>query len=122
MGRWLGGDAAEGVEDEIDDGVGEEGDDETDDGVEDGVFRIGDFLAVAAGNDITEATPDEHDDGKRADDAESDISEAVKDAVDADELGGHAFGAGGFGTLLDGESHDFAGAQGKDSAKADDGL
>lgn len=53
-----GGVAADSVEDETDDGVGEDGDNEADDGIKNGVFGVGDFLAVTAGDDVADATPD----------------------------------------------------------------
>lgn len=49
--------SANGVEDEVNDGVGKKDDDEAKNGVEDGVFGVGDFFAIAAGDDIADATP-----------------------------------------------------------------
>ena len=62
--RWIGRDGAvrDDVDNEVHDCVGKEGDYETDDRVEDGVFCVGDFFRVAAGNDVAEAAIDEHND------------------------------------------------------------
>ncbi len=121
LGRG-GGERIDGDEDEIDDGVGEEGDGETEDGVEDGVFGVGDLLAVAAGKDVAEAAPNEHKDRDGTNGIESDIRKTGEDAFRADELGGHTVGAGGFSAFLDGEGHNFAGTEGEGGAQADDEL
>lgn len=75
---------ADAIEDEVDDGEGEDGDDETDDGIEDGIFSVGDFFTVATGDDVAEATVDEHDDGDDAHDIENGIGDIGEDAVYAD--------------------------------------
>ncbi len=53
----LDGDRAKSVEDEVNNGVSEDGNNQADDSVEDGVFGVGDLFAVAAGEDITKTTP-----------------------------------------------------------------
>lgn len=116
-GHWVDSD-----EDEVYDGVGEEGDGETEKGVEDGVFSVGDFLAVATRKDVAETAPDQHKDGNGANNVEGDIGKAGEDAFWADELGRHAVGAGGFGAFLDGEGHDFTSAKGEGGADTDDKL
>ena len=103
--RKLFGRAADGVDDEVDDGVGEQGDDETDNGVEDGVFCVGDLLLVAAGDDVADTTENLHDDGDDADSVEDGVGDVCKNTVVADELGRHTVSAGGFGSFLGGESH-----------------
>lgn len=118
----MGGGWTNGNEDEVDDGIGEKSDAEAEQGVEDSILSVGDFLAVAAGNDIAKTAPDEHDDGNGANDVEGDVREASENAVDADELGGHAVSAGSFGAFLDGESHGFAGVKGGDGADPGDNL
>lgn len=52
VGLRGGGGGADGVEDEADDGVSEEGDNETDDGIENGVFGVGDFFAIATRSNV----------------------------------------------------------------------
>ncbi len=121
IGFW-GAVAADGVEDEFDDGISEDGDDETDDGVEDGVFGVSNLLAIAARNDIADTAPDEHDDGKSANNSEGDASELSENTFRTDEVGRHTFGPGDFGTFLDGESHGFAGAERQAGADAGDDL
>lgn len=58
--NWFGGGnvGADGIENEVDDGISEERNDETEKSIEDGVFGIGDFFVVAAGNDVTKSAPD----------------------------------------------------------------
>lgn len=114
--------SADGVENEIDDRVGEEGDNEAEEGVEDSVFRVGNFLIVAAGEDVADTTPNQHDDGDETDNIEDDVSELVNDAVGTDEVGGHAVGAGGFGAFLDREGNGFTGAKRCGDADAGDEL
>lgn len=121
VGFW-GAVAADGVQDETDDSVSEDGDDKTDNSVENGVFGVGDFLAVAARDDVADAAPDEHDDRECANDGEGDAGELGEDAIVADELGGHAFGAGDFCTFLNGESHGFTSAKREAGADASDDL
>lgn len=41
-----------GAEDEVDDGVSEEGNDKAEQGIKNGVFGVGDFFVVAAGKNI----------------------------------------------------------------------
>lgn len=53
----LDGDRAKSVEDEVNNGVSEDGNNQADDSVEDGVFGVGDFFAVAAGEDVTKTAP-----------------------------------------------------------------
>ena len=108
----FGGLGAESVEDEIDNGVGEECDDETENSVENGVFGVGDFLAVAAGDNVADTAPNQHDDGNEANDVEDDIGELIDDATVADQLSGHTFGTGGLGAFLDATfGHDWTGAE-----------
>ena len=118
----LDGDRAKSVEDEVNNGVSEDGNNQTNDSVEDGVFGVGDFLAVAARDDVADAAPDEHDDRECANDGEGDAGELGEDAIVADELGGHAFGAGDFCTFLNGESHGFTSAKREAGADASDDL
>ncbi len=120
-GSWFVG-GADGVEDEADDRVGEEGDDETDNSVENGVLSVGDFFAVATGENVAETAPDEHDNGDGANNVEGDAGDAGEDAVGSDELGGHTFGTSGFGAFLDGESHGFASKKGKHRTDSGDDL
>lgn len=119
LGGW---DAKDVDEDEADNSVSEDSDNEADDGIKDGVFRVGDFLAVAAGDDVADTAPDEHDDRKGADDGEGDAGELSEDTVVADKFGRHTFGAGDLSTFLDGESHSFAGAKRQAGADAGDDL
>lgn len=106
----------------MDNGVRKHGNDQTDDGVKDGVFRIGDFFAVAAGNDVAETTPDQHDDGNGTNDAESDAGDLIKNAVRTDEFGWHTVGTGSFSAFLSSEGHSFAGTEREGGADAGDNL
>lgn len=108
----------------MDDGVGEDGDDEADDGVEDGVFGVGDFFAVAAGHDVAEAAPDEHDDADNADGVEHEGSDVGENAGGAKEVGGHTVGLDGFGAFLCGVvgGHNATGPKGGDGASSGEDL
>lgn len=114
--------SADGVENEIDDSVSEEGDNEAEEGVEDSVFRVGNFLIVAAREDVADTAPDQHDDRDETDDVEDDVSKLVNNAVGTDEVGGHTVGSGGFGAFLDREGHGFTGAKRRGDADAGDEL
>lgn len=120
--RFRGGNAADSVEDEADDGVGENRNDKTDDSVENGILGVGDFFAIAAGDDVADTAPDKHDDGEGADDGEGDTGELGKNAFWADEFGWHAVGTGGFSAFLDGQSHSFSGAESQAGSDAGDDL
>lgn len=122
LGGFWSGLGADGIEDEIDDCVSKEDNDKTEDGVENGVFGVGDFFTVAAGDDVADAAPDEHDDREGANDGEGDAGELGEDAIVADEFGRHAFGAGNFRTFLNGESHGFTSAKREAGADASDDL
>ena len=47
--------ASYGVDDEINDCVGEQGDNEADNGIEDGIFSVGNLFSVATRDDVAEA-------------------------------------------------------------------
>lgn len=53
----LDSDGAKSIENEVNNGVSEDGNNQTNDSVEDGVFGVGDFFAVAAGKDIAKTAP-----------------------------------------------------------------
>ncbi len=57
FGGFRGGLSADGVQDEVDDSVSKENNDEAKDSIENGIFGIGDFLAVAAGDDVADTAP-----------------------------------------------------------------
>ncbi len=53
----LDSDGAKSIENEVNNGVSEDGNNQTNDSVEDGVFGVGDLFAVAAGKDIAKTAP-----------------------------------------------------------------
>ena len=95
--------AGDGVNYEVNDGKGKDGDNKTDDGIEDSIFGVGDFFAVATRNDITETAVNKHNNGNDADDIKDGISDLSKNAIWADKIIRHAVSAGGLGAFLDGE-------------------
>ena len=113
---------ADGGEDEVNDGVSEDGDDEADDSIKDGVFSVGDLFAVAAGNDIAKTAIDKHDDGNKGDEEKDGICDLGKDAVVANELGGHTFGTSSFSAFADADGHSFASPESEGGASPRDDL
>ena len=110
FGRGL---SANGVQNEVDNGISEENDNETKNGIEDSVLGVGDLLAVAARDDVADTAPDQHNDRNETDNVEDDISELIDDAAVTDEFGRHTVGAGSLGAFLDAKSHDLASARDK---------
>lgn len=121
-GLARGGAGADSIEDEVDNGVSKEGNDKTKEGIKDSVLGVGDFLIVAARDNIAKAAPDEHDYGNEADDVESGVSKTINDAIGSNEFGRHAVGASSLSTFLNGECHSFAGAEGQSSTDASGDL
>lgn len=98
---------ADGIEYEVDDGVGKNGDDQTDDGIEDGVFGVGDFFAIASRNDISEAAEDEHDDGDCTDDEEDGVGDLSEYSCRSNQFCRHAVGSGRCSAFLNTDGHGF---------------
>ncbi len=102
----------DGVEDEVDDGVGQNRDDEANNRIKNGVLRVGDFFTIATGKDVAETAVNQHDDRDYTDDIEDGVGDLGEDAVNADEFSGHTISTSSGSTLLDGESHSFASTEG----------
>ena len=94
--RQLGGGAADGVDDEIHNSVGQDGDNEADDGVHDGILGIGNLFAIATRDDVAKAAVDEHNNGDDTDGVKDGVSDLGEDAINADKFGGHTIGASNF--------------------------
>ena len=78
-------------DDEVDNGVSEDGDDEADDAIEDGVFGLGDRGGVAARGGVLDAADDNHDDGENADDVEDAVDDVSDGGGEVDVVAEGAF-------------------------------
>ena len=92
---------------EVDDCVGEQRNDQTDDSIKDGVFSVGDFFVVAAGNDITETTVNQHNNRNNTNDKKQGVGDFSEDTSGTNQFGWHNVGFGGFSAFLNGEGEDF---------------
>src|SRR5689334_21199682 len=72
----------EGLDDQVQDGVGAEDGDDAEGGPDDGLLGLGDLLGAAGGQHPLHAAPDKHQERDPADDAEDRVDDASDDAGD----------------------------------------
>ena len=102
VGGSIGG-AGDGVNYEVNDGKGKDGDNKTDNSIEDGVFSISDLFAIATRDNIAEATVDKHNNRNDTDDVEDGISNLSENAIWANKIIRHTIGTSDLGAFLDSE-------------------